>query len=430
MNLIEKINKFNSDFIGKKVKSCDVLNSRNLVIENNTALLCCISTTKNEPKICINKEEFDKLDKNYYIDKFIDSFYDIQKSGLACKDCSRLHETEFCPIDYDSFRINGISCGTFHSCNAKCIYCPRENDNFDLNFAIEAIMRVIETGGCGENTIIAHAYGEPTIQRDFEKCFEAVLKANATNNVLSSGLFYSDIVSNGLCQGKTSLNISVDSGTPKTYKKIKGVDGFDIVWKNIKKYCETGGDVSVKYVLLSYNSSKTDLDGFICKCVENNVKSVIVSAEVSVAVLGKVMNWEFGENELNAAAYLLERCMENGINVSLNECFTNENTKIVLNKLDDNIFKSPNEVVCIFGAGNSGLNLYEKLVEANKRIDFFCDNRKHGEINQYGIPCISVEKAIKMGNIKIIIPKGLYLTEMRQQLDNNGFKNYIVFSMG
>ena len=60
-----------------------------------------------------------------------------------------------------------------------------------------------------------------------------------------------------------SVQISVDSGTAETYCKVKGQNGFSIVWNTIRNYCRSGKRVFVKYIMFSYNSSHKEIDAFI-----------------------------------------------------------------------------------------------------------------------------------------------------------------------
>jgi molybdenum cofactor biosynthesis enzyme MoaA len=59
------------------------------------------------------------------------------------------------------------------------------------------------------------------------------------------------------------LNVSLDAGTADTFAKIKGIDCFDKVIKNLEKYAAVG-NIQLKYILLEgINDNKNDIDDFV-----------------------------------------------------------------------------------------------------------------------------------------------------------------------
>ena len=101
--------------------------------------------------------------------------------------------------------------------------------------------------------------------------------------VNSSGIKYSLALENALKEGSASLVISPDSGSKDIYKRIKRVDAFDIVWKNISKYTKKAKNidsVKAKYILIkSVNDNKREIDNFFKMCVKSGIKSVSLSVE-------------------------------------------------------------------------------------------------------------------------------------------------------
>ena len=63
------------------------------------------------------------------------------------------------------------------------------------------------------------------------------------------------------------LNVSLDSGTAKTWYKVKGVNNFDHVIENLKKYSQSAHhpeQVSLKYIILpGINDSEEDFRAFV-----------------------------------------------------------------------------------------------------------------------------------------------------------------------
>lgn len=165
-------------------------------------------------------------------------------------------------------------------------------------------------------TEVILANGEPTLYEYFDEILLKVFRSNAKMHVRTNGLLFSNSLYNYLYSDKNSINISVDAGTKETYQKIKRINGFDRVWKNIKKYRETNGDVQVKYVVFSYNSNPKELEAFVEKCLEANIRHVVVSAELNALHNHPNCPWEFGEREYKAIFYLNALCKKHNIHIS------------------------------------------------------------------------------------------------------------------
>lgn len=436
MLLEEKIQKFNEEFENKKVLSCYALEIKTLaILSHNNISPCCFSTSGKLPSLYHGDNLFKQLDKDFYIDKYIDFFRDTQNKKNECNNCELLLETEFKMIKYDDFKLGSYNLAVFQGCNVKCVYCSLKNEH-EISSAdiVSVVKKMIDQNVICSTTEVQLAFGEPTIHKYFDEILNICLNADANTNIYSSGILYSKAVFIALNSDKAKINISVDSGTSEMYKKVKRVDGFGTVWKNIKKYCETNGNVEVKYIVFSYNSSKEELDGFIEKCIEANVKSVIVSPETNSSYkISDDIGWHFGDDEINACAYLLKRCYENNIYAKFMTCYSDQETtnKILLaSNYYKNIIQESREAgakLCIFGFGNLGIEIYKNIFDfTGKKIDFFCDNQKAGMNCEIGIPIISVEDVASMDNIKVIIPHdSRYRNEMINQLESLGIRNYI-----
>lgn len=189
--------------------------------------------------------------------------------------------------------------GTFYKCNARCVYCVESNAQsyrhvIDISRVFDKLLaeKLVDAG-----TEVMLANGEPTLYEYFDEILLKVFHSNAKIHVRTNGLLFSNSLYNYLYSDKNSINISVDAGTKETYQKIKRINGFDRVWKNIKKYRETNGDVQVKYVVFSYNSNPKELEAFVEKCLEANIRHVVVSAELNALHNHPNCPWEFGERE-------------------------------------------------------------------------------------------------------------------------------------
>jgi molybdenum cofactor biosynthesis enzyme MoaA len=75
------------------------------------------------------------------------------------------------------------------------------------------------------------------------------------------------------------IMISVDAGTRETFKRIKGIDAFDKVWENIKKYYDFGSRMLLKYIFVDENSNDTDVERFIKNVVNIGVSNIAIDRD-------------------------------------------------------------------------------------------------------------------------------------------------------
>ena len=223
----------------------------------------------------------------------------IRKGNICerCKNCPNLikkarnkHKSSFIRI--------AVSSNT--NCNSDCIYCythkNKENYNrFKEIPILEIFNQFYKKNLINENTKIEFGGGEPTLHRDFDNVIKLILQ-NKFNEIIvfTSGIKYSQSISNALNTDKGNLIISVDSGKSETYQKIKNVDKFDIVWENMKLYAKSQNkflyQVKAKYIILeNINDNNSEIDLFIKKVIEVDVKFIMLELE---------MNW-YSHNKNN-----------------------------------------------------------------------------------------------------------------------------------
>ena len=203
-----------------------------------------------------------------------------------CKGCIYLEEKEWDDGNYfDHFIFNH-----WLNCNSKCIYCdqayfPQERrcQYYDV-YPVLVDMKKNNLIKSTPSSCVVFGGGEPTLLKEFEKLIDFYSKENFKNiRVNSSGIKYSKALENVLRIGSASLVISPDSGSKDVYKRIKSVDAFDIVWKNISNYAKNAKDpcsVKAKYILIcGVNDNKSEIDNFFKMCVKNGVKAVSLSVE-------------------------------------------------------------------------------------------------------------------------------------------------------
>ena len=128
--------------------------------------------------------------------------------------------------------------------------------------------------------------GEPTILPEFDKLINLFLKNGFYDmRVPSSGIKYSPTIAKGISTGQLSVVVSIDSSSRDTYKKIKQVDAFNTVCKNLKKYSKAqkhSYNVISKYIIIPFvNDTKEEIDNWLLFNKENNIQIIVIDIENS-----------------------------------------------------------------------------------------------------------------------------------------------------
>ena len=140
--------------------------------------------------------------------------------------------------------------------------------------------------------------GEPTILPELDKLIDLFLKNGFSNiRIPSSGIKYSNMIAKGISTGQISVVVSVDSSSRETYKKIKQIDKYDTVCKNLKKYAKAQRKPPVnasyeeidscygvmsKYIIIpGINDNKEEIDNWLKFNKENNIEKIILDIENS-----------------------------------------------------------------------------------------------------------------------------------------------------
>jgi len=212
---------------------------------------------------------------------FMNNLADAIKTGCVpdcCKACPFIKEQYF----FSSRKKRHLILGGNVECNYKCLHCTNAelfekyqstNVYDDLNIAVDVIE---DSGIMHENTVIAFGVGELTINAQHEAFLRKIRKYPLM--LFSNGYLFSGTVADTLKQGYASLCISVDAGTRETYYKIKGIDGFEQVCANLRKYSEYGM-LLLKYIMYEgINVDDANLEGFYA-LADDSASMVLLSRD-------------------------------------------------------------------------------------------------------------------------------------------------------
>lgn len=275
---------------------------------------------------CCNTDNFDLVNRLYlYFDlknEKLDWDFIFQekqklrenaKKGIfpkQCEGCFELSERNWDKDDY----ISHMTVGHIMKCNSRCIYCSigREHDRHmrEQNFDMQPIIaELLDKNLLKFNGSLRFVGGEPTLMKEFDWLVDLFSKHNVPEiYVPTSGIR----LSKSLCKALEKVDdaaivVSVDSGSKKTFEKVKGTKFYDIVLKNLETYLKHSKEkkfIIPKFILLTgYNDTSEEINNWLKTSAERGHIEVQFDAEHSVCSSELCENKRFVNRTLNMLKY-------------------------------------------------------------------------------------------------------------------------------
>ncbi|MBR2132131.1 MAG: radical SAM protein [Oscillospiraceae bacterium] len=179
-------------------------------------------------------------------------------------------------------------------CQSKCFYCDvhlkghtRYHDTTEERNGYEAFWGILEyaknKGMFRENVQWLVTSGEITIHPYRERILNLI--GSDTARFFTNGMKYDEQIAQKLSENpKSDIFISVDSGTAETWHRVKGVDNFDTVKKNLFRYhakCLSPDQIALKYIIFpGVNDFDADFCGIIELMKQLHITKLNVSCEI------------------------------------------------------------------------------------------------------------------------------------------------------
>ena len=158
-------------------------------------------------------------------------------------------------------------------------YSPKNGEEISENI-IEVIKALKHSNGkikLAKKVKFAIASGEPALYPGLEKIISET--PDAYFEILTNASIYSKVIERLISGNRGEILVSLDSGTAETFKTIKGLDLFERVINNIRKYRDHG-NVLLKYIVIpGVNDNMDDIDGFIRICRNIDPKKIYVARD-------------------------------------------------------------------------------------------------------------------------------------------------------
>lgn len=210
-------------------------------------------------------------------------------------------------------------------CNEFCTTCPRtffqREPPADLDFA--KFVKVLDQFP-GVGRVVLHGVGEPLLARHLPLMVAEANRRGAqvlfnTNALALSARLMQQLVDAGLDQ----LRVSMDAADPRTYRRIRGVDGYEKAMANTARFCaylrERGAErpeVSMYFVCMRENLP--ELPAVIERAASMGVTAVNLQRLVYFGI-GEAVEAQsvFGERADDEVDRLIDQCIEAAARVGI-----------------------------------------------------------------------------------------------------------------
>lgn len=276
-----------------KYKSCNLI-KHGLCFFCGDLVSCCFSPNDQveggHPPILIPNYKGELISRDYLFKK-IKEYDTIFKNGECpkeCLNCYHIEEKDWSDEEY----INSITITHFSECNADCIYCTnnlkkeeRTNDKYDI---LPVLKNLKEQNIIRQGVELHIGGGEFTIYKEFDDILdEFAISGFAKVYIPTNAIKYSEKLNIAIKKGHVSIIISLDSGCRRTYRKIKRIDAFNTVVKNLKAYASEGikrGEISLKYIVIpSINDNIKEFKKFLKTAKEIGIEHIILDIDARYA---------------------------------------------------------------------------------------------------------------------------------------------------
>lgn len=229
----------------------------------------------------------------------------------CCLNCYQIREItdDSEENNIETGKINTLFISNWKHCNCSCVYCvyshitkgkhsifKKKSPYYDV---LPHLKMLTENKLITQDTITYITGGECTVLKEFKDIIK-LLKNTVSKKItiLSSCIDYSkeieELISKDLCE----ITTSIDSGNREIYKKLKRVDKFNQVVKNLKKYVKKSSlaekNIILKYILIKgINDNEEELLSFLTLAKEIGIKRVQLDIDHRQSTMHKIPDYYY-----------------------------------------------------------------------------------------------------------------------------------------
>lgn len=324
------IKNFNNKYAGKELMFCEKIYEDISFLPFSIHKCCHCTRMPYSPPLL-----FPRIIKKFSFKNYINTIDRImatnQSKAQTCQGC-RFLKRQIVPKLETKNIFKFFTINHFTKCNSNCVYCAIGRKTLDINYKLLPILKdMVKQKLIDKSCLFNWGGGEPTICSEFEEIASFLHKNGFRQAINSSGIEFSQTILNGLKDGSMSIQISPDSGTEETYSKIKRQNNFHKVWENIKKYAQHPDMLFVKYIFFSLSANENDVRKFIEKCIECNVKNIVIDCESNSVSNPNCIFGKITPEIVELAILMKKLAIENNIKYEISYQWNEENKKIIEN---------------------------------------------------------------------------------------------------
>jgi wyosine [tRNA(Phe)-imidazoG37] synthetase (radical SAM superfamily) len=251
---------------------------------------------------------------------------EARKFTASCAKCAFFQMGDFGKSDG---RIHYISLSMYPApCQCKCVYCDvyKRKENMRLNKRqhsgdyekLSDILSYAESAGyIAPDAKWYVTSGEITIHPYKDRILEWV-KDRVVQFFTNCFLFDEEIASILSANPFAAIHLSIDSGTPETWREVKGVDNFNTVTDNLVKYhgrCSRPEQITLKYIVLpGVNNTLADYRSIVEIMKVLKVGHLAISRDMRTQY---TLDAEARETLISACGILVAMVYKNGMTFDL-----------------------------------------------------------------------------------------------------------------
>ena len=241
----------------------------------------------------------------------------------GCRQCAYLRKADwhFAP------RICYVNLSMYPApCQSKCLYCCEAghlNRSFtpEVDHAYEKLFDFLEyadqRGMIDPKATWQVSSGEITLHPYKDRIMELVRDRHAV--FYTNAFLFDEAIAQKLHDDPDSaIDLSIDAGTPETWRKVKGIDNFETVLSNLHRYrrnCAGPGQIILKYIILpDVNDGPEDLSAAVEIAKRLDVRCLTIARDTEKKYSS---DNEYRSKLLEAAARLLVLGCSNGMMIDM-----------------------------------------------------------------------------------------------------------------
>ena len=247
----------------RKYLSCWSLESFAIVTDTGICSCCSLEKIHNKAPFVLWHESIEQTVNDFLDqrDRFIDALQDDMQD-CPCKNCPELSMREWASVR----KVRELDFYLSYPCQLSCEYCgvlsnaKHLKENQDLvksagNVDLREVIRCFrKRDQLSLQSPVVFASGEITLAPHKEEILS--LMEEFPVQIFSNGILYDEKIAKLIARPGSFLNVSIDSGTRETYRKVKGLDAFDQVVSTLRKYVSGGGNNFLKIYSFARKSWK------------------------------------------------------------------------------------------------------------------------------------------------------------------------------